>query len=124
MYAARGRFAEALPVAEKAFSLAPWYPPSVGIYAGLLVRMGQPERGRELIENLGKAEALLAPSGWALLYLCSGEIDPAADWFEKVVEQRDPLGAQVLQTPIAEPLRASSRWPKLAVMMNLRGEAK
>ncbi len=86
--------------------------------------MGQPERGRELIENLGKAEALLAPSGWALLYLCSGEIDPAADWFEKVVEQRDPLGAQVLQTPIAEPLRASSRWPKLAVMMNLRGEAK
>lgn len=123
-YAARGRFTEALPIAEKAFSLAPWYPPSVGIYAGLLVRLGQPERGRELIEKLGPAEAFVAPSGWALFYLCTGEIDLAADWFEKVIEQRDPLGAQVLQTPIAEPLRASARWPKLAALMNLPGEAK
>ena len=31
LYAARGRFTEGLPSAERAFSLAPWYPPCVGI---------------------------------------------------------------------------------------------
>jgi eukaryotic-like serine/threonine-protein kinase len=118
-YAARGRFAEALPIAEKAFSLTPWYPPSVGIYAGLLVREGQPDRGKELIRKLGSGEAYGASAGWAIFHLCCGEIDPAADWFEKVIEERDPLGAQVLQTPLGEPLRASPRWPKLAALMNL-----
>lgn len=118
-YAARGRFAEALPIAEKAFTLTPWYPPGVGIYAGLLAQLGQPDRGKELIQKLGSGETYGASRGWAIFHLCCGEIDLAADWCEKVIAERDPQGTLTLQTPIFEPLRTSPRWPKLAAMMNL-----
>jgi eukaryotic-like serine/threonine-protein kinase len=118
-YAARGRFTEALPIAEKAFTLTPWYPPSVGIYAGLLARLGQPDRGKELIEKLGSGEIYGASGGWAIFHICCGEIDLAADWSEKAIAERDPIGTLTLQTPLFEPLRASARWPKLAALMNL-----
>ncbi len=118
-YAARNRFTEALPIAEKAFALAPWYAPSVGIYAGVLSRTDQPDRGRELANALGSGERPLASSGWAIFHICRDEIDLATDWYEKVIEERDPAGMQTLQSAIGEPVRASVRWPKLAAMMNL-----
>ena len=119
LYAARQMFAEALPFAEKSYSLAPWYAPGVGVYAGLLVRLGEPDRGREIIQKLGAGEAYGASKGLALFHTCCGEIDLAADWFEKAIEERFPLVPQFLQNAIGEPLRASPRWPKLAAMMNL-----
>ncbi len=122
-YAARQMFAEALPFAEKAFSLAPWWAPSVGVYAALLVRTGARDRGLDLIQRLGSGEAYGASKGLALFYLCCGEIDRAADWFEKAIEERYPRVPSTLQGAIAEPLRASPRWPKLAALMNLPTEA-
>jgi len=123
LYAARGRFAEALPIAEKAFTLTPWYPSSVGIYAGLLTRLGQPDRGQELIQKLGSGETFGASTGRAIFHTCCGEIDLAADWCEKAIAERDPQGSQTLQTPLFEPVRASTRWPKLAALMNLPAQA-
>jgi serine/threonine-protein kinase len=119
LYAARQMFAEALPFAEKSYSLAPWYAPGVGVYAGLLVRLGEPDRGREIIQKLGAGEAYGASKGLALFHTCCGEIDLAADWFEKAIEERESMVGAVLQSAIAEPLRASPRWPKLAALMNL-----
>jgi tetratricopeptide (TPR) repeat protein len=118
-FAARGRFAEALPIAERAFTLTPWYPRSVGIYAGLLVRLGQPDRGKELIQTLGSGKTYGASGGLAIFHLCCGEIDLSAEWCEKAIEERDPMSQVALQSPISEPLRASPRWPKLAALMNL-----
>jgi hypothetical protein len=46
-------------------------------------------------------------------------VDRAADWFEKAIEERNSLVVLVLQSAIGEQLRASSRWPKLASLMNL-----
>ena len=119
LYAARQMFAEALPFAEKAFSLAPWYAPSVGVYGGLLVRMGEPNRGKEVVQRLGSGEAYGASKGLALFHTCCGEIDLAADWFEKAIEERDSMVVAFLQGAIGEPLRTSPRWPKLAALMNL-----
>src|SRR6185503_3392107 len=34
-YAGRGKFAEALPIAQRAFDLSPWYPMSIGLCAGV-----------------------------------------------------------------------------------------
>jgi hypothetical protein len=84
-------FEEAFPLAEKAFGLAPMDAPSVGIYAGLLVRLGP----------------------------CCGEIDLAADWYEKAIEERDSLVTSTVNSAIGEPLRSRPRWPKLAALMNL-----
>ena len=54
-----------------------------------------------------------------LFHTCRGEIDLAADWYEKAIEERDALVFSTMQTAIGEPVRASARWPKLAALMNL-----
>ena len=119
LYAARQMFVEALPIAEKAHSLGPWSKPSAGLYGGLLVRMGEPDRAKEIIGRLGAGEAYGVSPSLAIYHLCRGEIDQAAGWFEKAIEERYPNATAFLQGAIGEPLRASPRWPKLAAMMNL-----
>ena len=122
-YAARQMFAEALPFAEKAFSLAPWLATIVGVYAALLVLYGRAGSGIGSDPKAGSGEAYGASRGLALFYLCCGEIDRAADWFEKAIEERCNNVPAILQSAIAEALRASERWPKLAALMNLPTEA-
>jgi TolB-like protein len=121
IYTARQRFAEALPCAERAFSLAPWYQATLGLYAGLLVRMGQQDRGNDLLRTLGLSETYGRARGVAVFHASCGQIDPAADAFEKAIEERDPHAAVLLQSAIGEPLRLSPRWPRLAALMNLTG---
>ena len=59
------------------------------------------------------------PWGRALYHLLSSEFDVAADWFEKMIEVRDPFAISYARSPIVRPLRESARWPKLAAMMKL-----
>jgi tetratricopeptide (TPR) repeat protein len=123
LYAARLMFAEALPFAEKGYALAHWNPRAAGAFAGLLTRTGEPGRGKEVARTLGSGEAYGAPLGLAIFHTLAGELDPAADWFEKAIEERHPLVGAYLQSAIGEPLRASPRWPKIAALMNLPVEA-
>jgi hypothetical protein len=51
------------------------------------------------------------------------DIDQAADWYEKAIEERDSKVATYLQSAIGEPVCNSPRWPKLAALMNLSEEA-
>ena len=51
--------------------------------------------------------------------LCSGT-DTTADWFAKMIEDRDPAAPP---WSCLKPLRSSPRWPELAKMMNLPPEA-
>ena len=78
-------FVEALPVSEKAFALAPWHALSVGTYAEVLARTGQPERGRELIQKLGSGDKYGTSLGWAIFHTCCGEMDLAADGYDKAL---------------------------------------
>jgi hypothetical protein len=55
-----------------------------------------------------------------MFYTCTGDLDRAADWFEKAIEERYSMVGALLQTGISAPLRASPRWPKLAALMNLQ----
>lgn len=119
LHAAREQFAEALPSAEKAFSLAPWYAPSAGIYAGLLVRTGDPARGRQMIQSLEGSTAYGAAKGLAIFHTVCGDVDRAADFYEKAIEERDSFVVAFLQGAIGAPLRASTHWPRLAALMRL-----
>jgi eukaryotic-like serine/threonine-protein kinase len=119
LYVARRMFVEALPFAEKAYSLAPSLQAITGLFAGLLIRTGEPSRGKELVQTLGAGRVYGASMGLAVFHICCDEIDLAADWIEKAIEERYPSVVYWLQTAIAEPLRASPRWPKLAALMNL-----
>ncbi len=111
---------EALAFAEKGVHLAPWSPTCAGQLAGLLVKSGERARAIELIGRLGDGQANAAPVAFAIFYLLCGEVEKAAEWTEKALEQRHPMVAMLLLTPPWKPLlRSSARWPKLAKIMNL-----
>ena len=115
----RQKFAEALRFAEKAFSVAPSFAPTVALYAALLIRKGASHRGGEILKLLGAGESYGTSRGLAAFYSLCGGIDAAADWCERAIEERDPSILVFLQSKSGEPLRASSRWPRLAALMNL-----
>ncbi len=118
-YADRGLFEQALPFAKTMATLGPWFGLGVGQYAGLLVRVGQIEKGREVAQTLGSGERYGAAMGLAMFYLRSGELADSADWFEQAIENRDSTAAVYLQSAAGEPLRASPQWPRLAALMKL-----
>jgi serine/threonine-protein kinase len=116
IYARQEKWTEALHFAEKA---APIITPAIGSLAGVLKRMGEVSRAEELLQKLMPGEAYGTPLGLCYFYLACGEIDNAAEWLEKAIEQRH-LNAFA----IASLFRESSRWPALAKRMNLPEEAR
>jgi tetratricopeptide (TPR) repeat protein len=119
-YVMKGMMAEALAAAEKGYQIAAWHPRIIGLLAGVLARMSEPGRAEALIGQLSQAQGgLVGASGMVLYHLICGEVDAAADWYEKAIEQRDPSVVLWLRLPLAKPLRASPRWAKIAAMMNL-----
>ena len=57
--------------------------------------------------------------GMVFYHLVCSEIDAAIDWYERAIEQRQPMAAMFASAGFFKPLRASPRWAKLARMMNL-----
>ncbi len=113
----QGTFHEALSLAEKAFSLAPWNSQVVGALAAALQRTGDAARAEEVLRDLRNSpEDYGAPRGLVIFHLLCGEIDQAADWLEKCIEQRDGLAPSHRWSFEA---CALPRWPALATMMNL-----
>ncbi|HTR00443.1 MAG TPA: tetratricopeptide repeat protein, partial [Candidatus Acidoferrum sp.] len=117
----RGRIAEALPYSEKAVALAPWDPQSVGALAGILVRLGRPEQATAVMQKLGREQTYGVPLGHAVFHTLCNELDTAADWFGKAIEQRDCHALACLQGGIGKPMRSSTHWSKLMQMANLPG---
>ncbi len=118
-HAQQGRLDEAVQTAEKAHAAAPWALTVIGFLAGLLMRAGYPERAAEVLAQLGDGSGYNAPYGFVYYYLLCSEIDQAAHWVERAVEQRSPNILAALRLPLAKDLRGSSRWVGLAKMMNL-----
>ncbi len=107
---------EALAFAEKGIRLAPWSPVTVS----LLVKNRDTERAAQFVRGLGDGRANSAAVAFAIYHLLCGEVDKAAEWTEKALEQKSEMVAMLLLTPPWKPLlRCSARWPKLARIMNL-----
>ncbi|HEV2200939.1 MAG TPA: protein kinase [Bryobacteraceae bacterium] len=119
IYTQQGNLEEAVHAVEKAHDLAPWAMPVIGTLAGLLRRTGNTGRSAMILQKLGNGTAYDASRGFVFYHLVCSEIDQAADWAEKAIEQRSPTMPWFLRLPIAKELRSSPRWPKLAKMMNL-----
>jgi TolB-like protein/Tfp pilus assembly protein PilF len=117
-YFCRNRLAEALSLAEMLLSSAPWYSQGLVAYAGLLNGVGQATRGKEVLQRL-KLDSPGSNTHMATYHLFCDELDEAADWFEKALDNRDADAAMVLQMEIAKGLRAGARWPRLEALMNL-----
>jgi tetratricopeptide (TPR) repeat protein len=118
-YVARGLLAEATPLTEKLVSLAPWNVLAAGLLAGIHQRTGDTICARDLLAQLGDGTAFGAPGGFIAYHVALGEINLAADWFEKAIEQHDTRAPWILPHIFGDLLTSSPRWPKLAKMMNL-----
>jgi serine/threonine-protein kinase len=118
-HAGRGAFSDALLSAEKRHSLALHLPLPSGVLAGLLARTGDAARAHGIIESLGPTATFGVPRGLVAFHLIAGEVEKAADWCERAIEQRDGSLAVDTAYPVYKLLRQSPRWPKLARMMNL-----
>jgi len=116
-YARQEKWPEAVRFAEKASSSMP---SAIGVLGGVLRRIGEVDRAEELLQKLMTGETYSAPLGLVTFYRVSGEIEKAADWLEKTIEQRHP-NAAVFATLY---FRSTSRWPALARLMNLPEEAQ
>jgi len=90
----------------------------MGAFAGVLVRLGEKERAEQVAAKIPET----APGGWVLYHRFCSNLDAAADWYEKAIEQRHPTAVVNARSAFFKPLRESPRWPKLARMMNLPAE--
>ena len=103
-YAARGILDDALIEAEEAYRLA-----------AVWTRLGRADEASGLLTALTSA----APFGMMLYHLLVSDIEAAADWYEKSIQQRETFAVVYFRAPILKSLRESPRWPALAKMMNL-----
>jgi tetratricopeptide (TPR) repeat protein len=120
-YAYTGRFAEAIAAAERAHRAAPWHTMPAGLLAGALTCAGEKERADQIIREMGDTPYPIW--GRVLYHLLCSDIDAAADWYERMIERRDPFAVVFASAPQVTALRASPHWPRLARMMNLPGAA-
>jgi eukaryotic-like serine/threonine-protein kinase len=115
----QGRKDEALAWAEKFYSLVPANASTAGLFAGILSVTGNQKRAQSLVKTLGSGEAFGTPVGLFNYHMVRGEMDVAAKWFEKVIEQRDTRAPSILPFLFGQRLVSSPYWPKLAKLMNL-----
>jgi len=117
--AAQGKLEEALPLAERSYALAPSLPLGIGLLVGLLKRTGDTRRAEELIQKLKPGDAFGAPRGLAYFHWVCGEMDAAAEWIEKAIDQRDAFMLWGLRLWFGKDLRSTPRWAVLMRKMNL-----
>jgi len=115
----QGEMENALHAAEKTVALIPWSKGAQGSLAALLSITGDDGRAAEVLQKVGDGKTYGAPLGYCCYFMIRGEIDHAADWAARTIEQRAPMIINLLRGPLAEDLRRSPRWPELAKMMNL-----
>jgi TolB-like protein len=120
--ALRGLHAEALATAENAYSLAPWNTGTTGLFAGTLTRAEERSRAEELLQRLLPGDQYGTPMGLLLVHLVCSELDRAADWAEKVLEQRDPrliFVIGLLRAPSRNVFLSHGRWSALAATLKI-----
>jgi len=118
-HAAKGQIADAVASGKEAVSLAPWHPHARAIFAGVLAMAGERGRANELIAQLGPPETYGVPTAMAFFHLLCDELDSAAAWCEKSIEQRDPRIVLGMQSPMAAAFRADPRGVAVLRSMNL-----
>jgi tetratricopeptide (TPR) repeat protein len=116
-YHASGQADEALAAFERAHLLGPWNAAPIGLLAAALWNRGDKARAEQLLEEMG--DTPMPPWGRVVFHLHTLDLDAAADWYERMIEHRDPFALVYAAGPATKPLRQHPRWRQLAAAMNL-----
>ena len=106
-----GNLVEARAAAEKN---SHWNTTALGLLAGIASRQGDASVTNETLALIRSGNPYALPICWTVYHLVRLEVEEAADWLTRAIEQRDPRVVHHLPY-----VRTSSQWPKLAKMMNL-----
>jgi eukaryotic-like serine/threonine-protein kinase len=115
-YLAAGALRDAVPAFERAHRQAPWNAMPTGLLGAAAWMIGDHARAAALLAEMNTP---MPRWGRVWYHLYTGELDEAADWYERVIDQRDPFALVYAASPQLAPLRAHGRWPAIAKMMNL-----
>ncbi|HUE86170.1 MAG TPA: protein kinase [Vicinamibacterales bacterium] len=115
-YLAAGLLAAAIAAFERAHREAPWNAMPTGLLGGALWMAGDQTRAKVLLAEMHSPTPYW---GRVWYHLYTGELDEAANWYERVIDQRDPFALVYAASPQLAPLRAHGRWPAIAQMMKL-----
>jgi TolB-like protein/Tfp pilus assembly protein PilF/predicted Ser/Thr protein kinase len=117
IYMATGQYAEAAAAAEKAHRVNSLHSMPSAVLAAALVQLGKSDRAAEVLREMGDSPKPIW--GRVEYHLYRSEIDAAADWYEKMIEQREPFSVIYAGSSLCNDLRQSPRWPALARKINL-----
>lgn len=118
----RGLHAEARATAENAYTLAAWNTGTTGLLAGALMRAGERRQAEELLKSLLPGDHYGTPYGLLVYSVVCSEIEQAADWAWKVIEERDPRFVflfGLLRSAAHSLLRSSNSWSALAARLGI-----
>ncbi len=118
----RGSHGEARATAENAYTLAPWHTGTTGLFAGALMRAGEGRRAEELLQSLLPGDRYGTPFGLLVYSVTCSEIEQAAHWAWKVLEQRDPrliFNVGLLRSPSHNLVRSCDSWSVLAARLDI-----
>jgi eukaryotic-like serine/threonine-protein kinase len=118
-HAQSGNLSQAMVHAERAYVLAPWSPSAIGGFAAALTRSGETLRAEAMLDKLRPGDAYGAPIGLGTFHLLRSDIEQAAEWVKRAIEQRHPAVFFFLNVH-GQALRSSPSWPQLADSLNLR----
>ena len=104
--------------ARRAYEAAPWYPDATAILAGLLHQSGEENEAERLMSAMCAGPGLEKCHARSVYHLLCGDTDEGADWAEKALAERDYV-MMFYEFAVSKGLRTSSRWPRIAEMMNL-----
>ena len=110
---------QAVAAARRAVEVGPWYPDAVATLAATLRRSGEEQEAETLYRSLGSGGQFGDARARAVYHLICGDIDTAADWVEKAIDERDHSMQYYLRFVICRRLRSSRRWPKIAQMSHI-----
>jgi eukaryotic-like serine/threonine-protein kinase len=115
-YLAAGALPDAIAALERAHRQAPWNAMPAGLLGGALWMAGDQPRATALLAELQRPTPLW---GRVWYHVLTGELDEAANWYERVIDARDPFALVYAASPQLAALRAHPRWRAIAQLMNL-----
>lgn len=115
-YLAAGSLPDAIAAFERAHRQARWNAMPTGLLGGALWMAGDKAGATALLAEM-RSPAPRWGRVWYHVY--TGELDEAANWYERVIDERDPFALVYAASPQIASLRAHARWPAIARMMHL-----
>jgi len=112
-----GRRDEAVAAWERAHALAPWFTVTNGWLAAAYRLAGRDDRADSLLATMGPTARPLWGRAW--YHLLISELDDAADWYERMIEERDPFALLYARDDYTASLRTHPRWRRMSELMKL-----